>query len=410
MRWIRHLCQDNSGATLIFVASVIFALSLFAVIAVDISKLLVARAQLQNSADAGALAGAERFLEDPVPNQTEIEGRARDVARMNVAFTNDNADPEAAVQDVEATAIMDNTSDDYGTVTVTSRSIVSQYFTGVLGMPRQGNVAALAAARAGEVCRQNCLKPWSIPDLWDDQTLITGWPQWRSNNQYDFEDYTDLNGNYLWDPGEPFIDGKSDKMNGTPDGSYSQEIYSPIGTGYTASRNLGDQITLKADGNPNRPEPGQYFPVVLGEFDDPNERGGERYRWNIANCNQNYFGPGDWLWLEPGDKQGPTVQGVRELIDRDPDAYWDDGPCQCIKGSDFPTSPRVVFIPIHDPRIPIISGRNSIQIVKIAAFFIEQVRGKGEVTGRFVRVQAPGQLCAAGEGGGGFVFNLSLIR
>jgi hypothetical protein len=55
--------MDQSGATAVFVAIVLFLLVGFAALAVDVGHLLVGRNELQNAADAGALAGA-RFLYD----------------------------------------------------------------------------------------------------------------------------------------------------------------------------------------------------------------------------------------------------------------------------------------------------------------------------------------------------------
>ena len=110
---------------------------------------------------------------------------------------------------------------------------------------------------------------------------------------------------------------------------------------------------------------------------------------------------------------GPTNQGMRDLIAQDPNAYWDPI-TQSVQGSNFSISPRIVLIPIHDPRHPISNGRTSqVQVAKVAAFFMEEMTGPAEVRGRFLKVRAPGQPCVAGNGGGGagsFTYSLSLIR
>jgi Flp pilus assembly protein TadG len=56
--YLKELIETQSGATMIFVAICIFILVAFTALAVDLSHLFVAHNELQNAADAGALAGA----------------------------------------------------------------------------------------------------------------------------------------------------------------------------------------------------------------------------------------------------------------------------------------------------------------------------------------------------------------
>ena len=416
MRRFWQRLGDSSGSVLILVAGIIFFVAAFTVLAVDISKLLVTRAQLQNSADAGALAGAEMFMQSPVPDKAVIEARARDLANANRSYVNSST-PMDQVTDITATAYTNaENQNTYGIVKCVTRSVVSQYFTALPGatgktseaanLNRFGNVAAVAAARAGSVCQVTCVKPWAIPDRWNDNT----WPAakgWNNNGVWDREKFTDTNKNGYHDAGEPSIDGSSAWTKngaGPTDGQYNEEFYNPITTGYVAWKDLGTELTLKA-GTPGAAQaPSQYFPIRL-----PGSIGGKDYDWNIANCNQHPVGPGDTLQTEQGNKSGPTGHGMRDLIDKDPGAYWDDG-CQCVKSQFGDDSPRIVFIPMYDPRIPVNSGLQTIRISKIAAFFIESATVDGTVKGRFVRVQTPnGAICPPGANSGQFVFTISLI-
>jgi len=59
-----------------------------------------------------------------------------------------------------------------------------------------------------ELCAVSCIKPISIPDRWDDVTAIpdmrrAGPAKLANNFSYDQENFTDLNSNQLWDPGNP---------------------------------------------------------------------------------------------------------------------------------------------------------------------------------------------------------------
>jgi hypothetical protein len=260
-----------------------------------------------------------------------------------------------------------------------------------------------------EVCATTCLKPFSIPDRWDD-TGRPGWPRWSGNLHWDSEKFTDQNGNGLYDEGEPFQDGVDGSQGGGPqDGLYTSESYHPLLTGYIASKDLGELMRFKVANPHEASAPGQLYPNDLcfeGQC-----TGGAVYRWNIANCNPTLCGPGDWVDTENGNMIGPTMQGLEELIAQDPGAQW-DADCECITGSAFGAgkSPRIGLVPLHDPRIPLDSGRMQIQIVKIVAVFFEEVQGRDAMI-RFIRAQAPGGArCAPGSGGGGYLYDCPTAR
>ena len=115
------------------------------------------------------------------------------------------------------------------------------------------------------------------------------------------------------------------------------------------------------------------------------------------------------LYLAPTYVHDGAVQGEWLALRRE-DAAWDDA-TQSVINSNFAVSPRIVLIPIHDPKIPIHSGRTSkVQVIKVAAFFMERMTGPAEVRGRFLKVRAPGAPCVDGQTSGFFTYNLSLIR
>jgi hypothetical protein len=98
--------------------------------------------------------------------------------------------------------------------------------------------------------------------------------------------------------------------------------------------------------------------------------------------------PGDQLQTEPGNKVGPTRQGVNALLSNDSGAYWDAG-SRSIKGSAYKDpllSPRVALIPFYDPLYPPTSGRSYVTVKHLGAVFIEGIDNKGNVTGRFLKV------------------------
>lgn len=393
-RTLHHLLNDNSGTVLIYVALAIFALVAIGIIGVDVSRLLVARVQLQNAADAGALAGARLFLDSPAPTDVEVMAEAKDIAGMNKAFAEEGDEPIPR-ENIAVVVDMDEQ-----TVRVTTESDVSQYFLGVAPIGKTfGDVSATAVAKVGEVIPEFCYKPWSIPDRWDDLTLVPGYQDWQGNGYYDMEDFQDSNDNDRYDIGEPFTDGNNN-------GSWDSEFYDPLLTGYLASKDVGLELTLKAAKPNEAPAPGQYWAVDLPDENGDRVSGADWYRWNIANCNPNPILPGDLLWTENGNMQGPTLQGVRDLIAQDPDAQWDSD-CDCVDSELGDDSPRIAFIPLHDPRIRIAPGKRTLLIRKLAAFFIERIEPPSGVVGRFMRVQTSG---APVPPGAGFFWSLSLIE
>lgn len=426
---MRQFLKKDRGNALIMGALSFAVLAGFGVLTIDIGRILVTRTQLRNAADAGALAGASLFCEKGDPTDAEVQDRVRLVGQAHKALAMDvplNVD----IPNSQITITRDPQAG-RNTVLVLTQSTTRQYFLNVLKVADPasagGNssvVHGLAEAACGATCGVQCVKPWSIPDRWDDVTPIAGYTggnkklgNWQNDKKWNSEVFTDLNGNNLWDPGEPYIDGNSN-------GKYDAEAYNSLLTGYipdpypgnylSPNGDLGLELTLKA-ANPNQPAPGEYYAIDLPPVNRGTPiTGGNEYKNNIANCNPAVVWPGDWLQKEPGNMVGPTNQGMRDLIAQDPNAYWDDI-TQSVKDSVFPISPRIVLIPIHDPRIPIVSGRpNDLQVVKVAAFFMERMEGNAEVRGRFLKVRQPGEPCVAGGAGGGgavsFTYSLSLIR
>ncbi len=427
-QWIRN----EKGNVLIMVAMATAVLAGFGILTIDIGRMLVTKTQLQNAADAGALAGAGMFC-GGTPTDEEAKAEAKKITDANQALE-DNA-VNLDVADGDITIEHSGSAND---VTVIARSDTRQYLLGLFNIfqssnpdadvpdaQRESAVNAIATARCGGTCSVSCVKPWSIPDRWDDLTGIPGYmgepvgrrrnPDWRNNGKFDFETFTDSDQSGKWELGEDYTDG-----NGN--GRYDAENYHPSLTGYgpdpipgnflSPEGDLGLELTLHA-GNPSSsdpPAPGQFFSVDLPPINKGTPiPGGDQYRENIARCNPTSIEEGDWLATEPGLMTGPTNQGMRDLIAQDPDAEWDDA-TQSVVNSDFAVSPRIVLIPIHDPRIPIVSGRKQVQVVKVAAFFMERMTGPAEVRGRFLKVRAPGAPCVDGETSGFFTFNLSLIR
>jgi hypothetical protein len=355
----------DRGSAIIMAAVAIVAMFSFAVLTIDGAMLMATKNQLQAAADAAALAGATGLIEGS--RDTAVD-RAIRFASYNEAVQDTRRPVVIAAADISFP------QDDVIRVrthrTAATGDPLRTYFMRVVnfGSNNLTDISAVAAARIYDVCGSDCIKPWAIPDRWND-----------------------VNGNGRMDTGEP---------------------YDPVLTGYQAPGDVGASIVLKV-GNPQQAiAPGQFFPIDLPPLDctcgvNP-ETGGAQYRWNIANCNQYTVQPGDRLQLEPGNMVGPTRQGMQALIDADPGAYWSASE-ETVKGSAFGFSPRIVLVPFFDPSNPPDSGRNWVRVVKLGAFFLEEMGSGSEVRGRFMKVTVPGEPCAA-PSPGTFLKGIQLVE
>jgi Flp pilus assembly protein TadG len=359
---LRRVLREEKGATMIIVAIAIVMIFGFAVIAIDLSLIQLAKTQLQNAADAGALAGAMAWATSNMGNVDSVRAEAIRVAGLNVA-----------VQDIQRPVLNPDvyTLDlpNLNKVTVTTyrtkahKDPVTLYFLKVLDplLENKGDVTAKATAEIFPLSGTNCLKPWCIPDKW-----------------------TDTDGDGIWDPGEP---------------------YSPL-TGYRVPNDIGVQVTLRLNDPGASPRMGWYYPVRF-----PGYSGGDDYRRWIAGC----LDPsliiyiGDQLDIEPGNMVGPTRQGLEDLMALDPDAQWDPV-TKTVINSDYLTSPRIIKVAASDPTLGVLhhpGGPGYVTVSKILVLFVEGYL-ESDIVGRFMRMASEGEICP--ECPQGFVFKVALVK
>jgi hypothetical protein len=223
-----------------------------------------------------------------------------------------------------------------------------------------------------------CIKPWAIPDRWDDETPVPGHPEWRQNGAYDHEPYTDQNRNGHYDLGEPYED-----QNG--DGFQNREYYDPFYTGYTAASAHGKLLYLNLSRGTGLNGTPAYAitPAALGRG-APSRAEAYRCAINSASCGLCWGG----IEILMGVMKGLTKQAVGELLAQDPRAEWDEG-CECIVRSDFEISPRFGLIMIYDPRVSHRGHRRLPPITKIGGLFVEAVDAFGNVSIRLMRIPTP---------------------
>jgi hypothetical protein len=87
-----------------------------------------------------------------------------------------------------------------------------------------------------------------------------------------------------------------------------------------AAAQVGMQFIIKPSNLQNAFAPGQFYAIRM-----PDNQGGSDYRTNIATCSSNVVYCSQVYGVEPGNKIGPTVQGVEDLCGPTPDVYVDVG-------------------------------------------------------------------------------------
>ena len=381
---------DDRGAVLIHVALAVLALVAFLTIVADFGLMWTARRQAQNSADAGAIAGATGLGYDD-PTDYSNTGAAKQNAYL-ATQTNEvwgqppfvnisshitfpltplpDCDPDgdgfSQCVRVEVHRDLDNFN------------ALPMLFGHLLGLTNQNTrasaIAVVAAANVAE-----CLKPWGVADKWAE---VNAPP---------------------WDPTDTFDPGAGDYY-------YYQGELGPQdpGTGWvappTTPNDYGQELVLKT-GNPGDTiNPGWFQALDLSSAPDSTctNSGAACYRDAIFGCAGGTWKIGDMVPIETGNMVGPTDHAVYQtpganLIDLDPLADWDPINKQIINSCANPAnytctqpgwnmSPRIVAIPVFDLELFMATGgpgQGTVKIVNILGFFVDRA-SHGTVTGYLI--------------------------
>ena len=346
---LTRLYRDERGLSLVFVGVGFMAFLAATTLAIDVGMFMTARSQAQNSADAGALAGALALYYDDYDNRSD-SGPAKQNA-MVAAKENDVISAQVSVLPADVTFPTGPTGlNNRVRVHVYRTAARSNSIPTMMGKffgVNTVNIDAVATAEASPANAMTCVKPFTIPDRWMEGGT-------RLSEADDTFDY----GHDTYIPAD-------------------QEGY----TGYNAERDKGMELMIRS-GTGNNIQPSFYFSYAIGGIS-----GGSEYRDNIANCNTTIMGWGDLLVAEPGNMVGPTNQGVDDLIAKDPGAYWDEDLNKPV--STVNPSPRVVIIPLYDPNYYDTGKRNGrnadLKVANYMGFFITERQGNN-VYGRITPV------------------------
>lgn len=388
---VRALSESERGAILVHVAVALLALTAVSAFAVDYGIFYVSRREAQNSADAGALAGAVALAYD---NATDLSDTG---PAKQSAYSTARGNPvwgQAPAVDIATDITFPGCPD--GTPSCIKVDVfrdvphgnpLPMLFGRIVGLTDQ-NTRATATAESAIANATNCLKPWIIPDKWEEHYPIDPG---------------------IWDPNTSKYQTTSGNGSNTQplaDPDQYRPPTDPNMTGFRAAgtpNDIGVELTLKEGPPPQQSggtaQPGWVYPVRLNEA----EPGGAVYRNNIQHCSGDVVKIGDWLRNETGIMVGPTFQGVDPLLAADPNAHWvdPDGPGgqpghiegSCMDTASCPApyspsptqSPRVIAVPVFNTAVfSQTPGAEMMQVVNIIGMFLESRQGntvKGVLTG-----------------------------
>ena len=166
------LCSSERGAVLLHVAVAMLGLLAFSALVVDYGIFWAARRQAQNSADAGALAGAMGLAYDNPTDLTDdgpAKRAAQGAALANLVF---GAAPDVR-RDIDIT--FPPCPDDGSPVcikvdvyrTVARGNPLPTFFAKLVGIGSQ-DVKATATAKIFSGNATECMRPFAIMDKWDE--------------------------------------------------------------------------------------------------------------------------------------------------------------------------------------------------------------------------------------------------
>ena len=146
---------NDRGQTLIFVVLALVAILGLAALGIDVGYMYSVRHELQRSADAGALAGGSRFIEDggewssdnTAPAMVEADARAREFAAKDTVVTSQ----------LDRVAEVDVEFPSEGRIRVTTHRTVPMFFARVFGRNDQF-ISATAVAEAA-IADKNVHRP-----------------------------------------------------------------------------------------------------------------------------------------------------------------------------------------------------------------------------------------------------------
>ena len=383
VRRVRQTSSDERGVALFIAAGSMIAVTSVCALAIDVGMLFTARTEAQRVADGAALAGAGALVASP---------NNRELATLNavtIGGLNTIGGQNANVLATDVTVDLTNRQVTVNALRTAARGDPMETFFARMFGVTSVDIGATATAEASNAGGITCLLPMALPDRW---TEGPGSP----NDPDDFE--LEAGDVYI-----PWADPDSDPVR--------------LNDGYTgySEADIGTRFTMTSNTPNGGLNPTWYYP-----WRPPGQFGADDYRTNVADCVDPSisFSVGQQVETEPGNMSGPTMQGFRELIDKDPNAVWNDV-MDCIVNNglqssrdvgDCRPSLRVRPIPMFDPTEEINAGTKPFTFTNFAGVFVEDIQGQ-DIVARWIGYTGVDPTTYGHDGNAGPLFKvLRLVK
>lgn len=364
-------CGGERGAVLVQTAIMLVGLTAMSAFVVDYGVMWTARRQIQNAADAAAMAAALSVAFD-VPGDlararanaiiaaanNPVWGQPASLTGGDIVFTPCPVGAIGVGTCVRVEAFRD----------LSHGSQVPTVFGPLVGIAGQ-DVRATATAQVLYGDAADCVKPLALPDRWEEFRNDVGPFGWDASDT--FERYRP-NGQLLPGP----VDAYTPPSGGAgPNGSGFSRGPTPFTVGdygqrfevMPAAQPLTDQSTAQ-----------RFLPVQVDGAAGP-----AAFLQALTSCSARIVRPGDVLQVELANIDAPLQQGVQALIDRDPSATWDFSlyggrggvTGGCMASGDCTISPRIVALPVYSPDLWDLKppGTARATVTRLVGFFIDHV-------------------------------------
>ncbi len=381
---------DREGATLAIVAVMIVALLALLSFGIDLGMAYTARAEAQRVADSAALAGASAFLDytDPLNAVQDAEDRARDYAELNMVRGR-------MVQAEEPEVFIWVNAGDRTVRVRVERTGLPVWFARFLGQTEL-TVSAIATAQASNAGSSACVKPFAIPDRWEENSG----DDVNNNNVMDFDNTIPCSGqgpnqgcqlNEVWtfdpDQGDVYRPANAVAGEGT---TYSPEEATSWGSKWLdpTNRDAGSRILISPQYALQAGDPGwyQYWQMPESEATCPS-KGTSCLTENIKNCiNMGDLGIGDIVSPDgdlseseqdpiPGNRGKPVYDAIRQILNEDPDIRWNETTNEPYYPNDpersIWESSRVITVLLVHPGDIRSGASHTMRIADMATMFLE---------------------------------------
>lgn len=396
------------GAILVQVAAMMLGLTALTAFIVDYGILWTARRQIQNAADAAAMAAAISLAFDAPADQARARANALTAIAQNRVW---GAAATMSGGDVTFPACPTGSVGSGPCVRVqafrnqASASPLPTVFGSIVGVMNQG-VRATATAQVLYGDSSDCVRPIAVPDRWLEFHNNAGPPGWDPLDT--FQRYRP-NGSLLASP-DVYVPPGGVGANGT---GYSR---SPAG-GNAGS--YGVQVRYAPQQNISLPVGNEQFlpvrvsPTANGPIDMMND---------IIDCVPRVVQPGDVLQFEPTNADMPTREGVTALLEQDPAAWWNPSmnggvggiAGGCMASAGCTVTPRLVPIVAFDPdrwdaQPPGPPASRVVRVSRILGIFFEDYQAPYFI-GRLMVYPAAPRSSMTSDPQSSFVVSVALVR